>query len=115
MEDHTNTAKDYRVPKEDYTDQVDKYGVIYRNFTVRRSGVTALGTFLQDLLTVNGSVTFMYQIGNWPKDQQRYVSTDFRLKFRSTDHLDRFHKMGYTTSKVRKVNLDTIVLPEAHE
>jgi hypothetical protein len=100
---------------EDYTDQVDRYGIIYRNFTIRRSGVTALGAFLQDLLTVNGSVTVMYQLGTWPKDQQRGVSTFFRLKFRSTDHLDKFHSMGYTTSRIRKVNLNSITLPEVSE
>jgi hypothetical protein len=89
---------------EDYTGQVDVYGAIYRNLTVRRCGVMALGTFLQDLLTVNGSITCMYQIGTWPKDQQRYVSTEFRIRFRSTEHLDKFHKMGYSTSRIEEIN-----------
>ncbi len=102
MEDYTNTAKDYRKPREDYTDQVDEYGVIYRSFTIRRSGVSALGNFMQDLLTVNGSVTYMYQISTWPKNYQRYVRTFFQLRFRSVDHLDKFHQMGYTTSKTEK-------------
>jgi hypothetical protein len=92
---------------EDYTDQVDLYGGISRTFTLNRSGVVALGTVIQDLLTVNGRITCMYQIGTYTKDQQRYVSTFFQFKFRSTEHLDIFHKMGYITGRVEKVNLNS--------
>lgn len=100
---------------EDYSDQVDVYGKIYRNYTLSRSGVKAIGSFMQDLLTVNGAITGMYQIGTWSKDQQRYVSTDFRLRFRSTEHLDKFHQMGYSTRRIEKISLNAIVLPEVSE
>lgn len=94
-----------KVDNEDYTHQTDKYGVIYRDFELTRSSRTAMGRFMQDLLSVNGQTTCQGQVGQWPPEQQRYVTTDFRLQFRSTDDLDRFHALGYNTTAIERIYL----------
>lgn len=91
----------------DYTGQVDKYGVIYRNFDLPRSGKAALGEFMQALLSVNGQTTCQSQLGTWPPNKQGHISTFFRLRFRSTDHLDKFHALGYTTTEIKKITIPT--------
>jgi len=85
---------------EDYTDQLDKYGNIKRSFTLARSGKQALGNFMQCLLYCNGSISNNFQLGSWPTQQQKYVSTFFSLRFKSVDDLEKFHALGYQTSKM---------------
>ena len=100
---------------EDYTGQTDRYGVIYRKFVVHRSSKTYLGKFLQDLLTVSGCITQMYQIGAYKKEWQRYTSSFYLLRFPSVDHLNRFHELGYQTTAYEKINLSSNMLPDVVE
>jgi len=89
---------------EDYSNQMEKSGVIYRNLTLPNTGRAALGKLMQALLSVNGQTTCQSQIGTWSVNQQGRGSTFFRLRFRSVEHLDRFHALGYDTTRIEKVN-----------
>lgn len=84
---------------------------IYKDFTLTRTSKNAAGEFIQALVISGGIITSMFTLTNgFSEKQVTYMSSFYRLKFRSQENLDKFHSLGFVTTEPPHVHLNQLSL-----